>query len=150
MQKTLKSITQFYYYIYSATIITTLGGYMINMNRAESYGPKDPLSITLSSIVILYMLISIPLALGLFFKMTKKWSSLENDTLKFSSYEKGAKLRLLAIGIGLIGSIIAFYILRSNISLMYCAGIGAIALLFCKPTEAKIVSDLHLDEEEEA
>lgn len=149
MQKTLKSITQFYYYIYSATILTTLGGYIVNMSREVSYGAKDPLNIALSSIVILYMLISIPLALGLFFNMTKKWSIIEDEKLKFSKYEQGAKLRLLAIGIGLLASIIVFYILRSNISIIYCAGIGAIALLFCKPTEAKIISDLHLEETEE-
>ena len=149
MQKTLKSITQFYYYIYSATILTTLGGYIVNMSREVSYGPKDPLNITLSSLVILYMLISIPLALGLFFKMTKKWCLIEDEQLKYSTYEKGAKLRLLAIGVGLLASIITFYILRSNISLIYCAGIGAIALLFCKPTESKINSDLHLEESEE-
>ncbi len=149
MQKTLKSITQFYYYIYSATILTTLGGYIVNMSRDVSYGPKDPLNITLSSLVILYMLISIPLALGLFFKMTKKWSLIEDEKIKYSAYEKGAKLRLLAIGIGLLASIIVFYILRSNISLIYCAGIGAIALLFCKPTESKIYSDLSIEEPEE-
>jgi hypothetical protein len=149
MQKTLKSITQFYYYIYSATILTTLGGYIVNMSRDVSYGPKDPLNIALSSIVILYLLISIPLALGLFFKKTKKWSLIEDENLKYTSYEKGAKLRLLAIGIGLLASIIVFYILRSNISLIYCAGIGAIALLFCKPTQSKINSDLHLEESEE-
>jgi hypothetical protein len=95
------------------------------------------------------MLISIPLALGLFFKMTKKWSLIEDEKLKYNAYEKGAKLRLLVIGIGLLSSIIVFYILRSNISLIYCAGIGAIALLFCKPTESKIYSDLNLEEPEE-
>jgi hypothetical protein len=149
MQKTLKNITQFYYYIYSATLLTTIGGYIINMSREASYDAKHPLSIALSSMVILYMLISIPLALGLFFKMTKKWSSINEEKLKLSKYEQGAKLRLLVIGIGLLASIIVFYILRSNISLIYCAGIGAIALLFCKPTEAKMISDLHLEETEE-
>ena len=64
-------------------------------------------------------------------------------------YEKGAVLRLLAIGVGLVGSVILFYI-TNNISMIYCVGITAIALLFCKPSEDKIIADLKLDEEEDA
>jgi len=149
MKKTLQNITKFYYYIYSATILTTGLGYMINLSRTGSFDPADPINITLSSLVIIYLLASIPFTLGYFYKMTKKWSLIEDDIIKFQKYENGAKLRLLIIGIGLISSIIVFFILRSNISLIYCAGISAIALLFCKPSESKMISDLDLAEEEE-
>ena len=150
MERTVKKIGQFYYYIYTATILSTVIGYLLTMNNNSNIDPLSPLGIVLKSVVILYLLISIPLSLAGFHRMTLNWRKIEDEATKLKEYQKGAILRLTLIGIGLIGSIIVFFVLRSDISLIYCAGISAIALLFfCKPSEAKIISELKLDKTED-
>jgi len=149
MEKTVKKIGQFYYYIYTATILSTVIGYMFTLNSNKNIDPLSTLGITLKSVVILYLLISIPLSLAGFHRMTLKWRKIENETLKLKEYQKGAILRLILIGIGLIGSIIVFFVLRSDISLIYCFGIAAIALFFCKPSVSKIISELKLEVSED-
>lgn len=149
MEKTVKKITQVYYYVYTSTILTTIVGYILTMNNFNPIPMNSPLGITLKSIVILYMLISIPLALAGFHHQAKKWMTMDDEIVKCRAYEKGATLRLVLVGIGLIGSIIVFFLLRTDVSLIYCAGISAIVLLFfCKPSEAKMISDLKLEETE--
>jgi len=148
MKKAVKQITLTYYCVYTATILTTVIGYLLNLNTQTYTDPKNPVNIAISSILILYIIISIPLALGIFFKMNRKWKTIEDKALKIEKYETGAIWRLIVIGIGLVGSVIAFYILRSE-SMIFCAGIAAIALLFCRPNEGKISADLELDEKED-
>lgn len=149
MKKTIKSIAQVYYIIYATTILFTVVGYLMNIQgQTRSVDPKSTIGIALSSILILYILISIPFALGGFHRMTKKWKLIEDEKLKLAKYEKGAILRLAAIGTGLIASVVLFYVMN-DISMIYCVGITAIALLFCKPTEAKIESDLKLNDTED-
>ena len=147
MKKTINNLSLTYYGIYAATIISAVLVFL-NKDNAALIDSKSGVGITMSTISILYILISIPLALGGFFRMTKKWRLIENENKKLQEYQKGATLRLLLIGIGLIGSIIVFYFLR-DISLIYCSGIAAIALIFCKPSESKIYSDLKLEEKED-
>ena len=146
MEKTVKKIGLVYYLIYTTTILITVVGYLLTLKSESNLDSKSPLGIALTSIVILYILISIPLSLGGFYKMTKKWISIEDETLKFKKYENGAILRLLLIGIGLIVSIVVFFLIRTDISLIYCAGIAAIALLFCRPSEGKMISELKLED----
>jgi len=148
MKGTLKKINLVYYAIYSITILSTIVGYLLTSDSLQQISPKSQLSINLSSILIIYILISIPLSLYLFYKNVKKWKLLEDNMTKLDKYEKGSIYRLVAVGLGLIASIAIFFILRS-VSIIYCAGIAAIALIFCKPTESKIISDLGLDEDED-
>lgn len=149
MEKTVKKIGQFYYYIYTATILSTVIGYLLTMNNNSNIDPLSPLGIVLKSVVILYLLISIPLSLAGFHRMTLKWRKIEDEATKLKEYQKGAILRLTLIGIGLIGSIIVFFILRTDISLIYCCFITGIALFFCKPSVGKIISELKLDKTED-
>lgn len=147
MEKTVKKIAQVYYYIYTATILSTIVGYMTTMNNYDPIPMNGPLGIILKSVVILYTIISIPLALAGFHRKTKKIMAIEDEREKFKAYQKSATIRLLLVGIGLIGSIIVFFLIRTDASLIYCAGISAIILLFfCKPTENKMINDLKLDE----
>ena len=148
MERTIKKINLVYYAVYTATILSTIIGYLLNLSSTGSVGPKSDMGIALASILIMYIIVSIPLSLRLFHKMTKKWRTIEDEALKFQKYENGAILRLVIIGIGLVSSVILFYVLRTE-SMIFCAGIAAIALLFCKPSEGKIVSDLKLDETED-
>ena len=150
MDRILKQISQVYYYIYTATILTTVVGYVLTMNEFNPIPMSSPTGIALKSFVIMYMMISIPLGLSIFSRQTKKCLEIDDDKIKFQTYKKAAILRLILIGTSLIGSIIVFFLLRTDVSLIFCAGISAIILLFfCKPTENKIYSDLKLDESNE-
>lgn len=148
MDRIIKRISLAYYIIYTTFILLTVIGYSITMNRENTVDVKSQLSITLSSFVILYILVSIPAALSIFHRKTKKWSEIEDNYMKLEKYATGATWRILAIGFGLVFSVVAFYIIRTE-SMLFCAGISAIALFFCKPTERKIISDLKLKEPEE-
>ncbi|MDR3653336.1 MAG: hypothetical protein P4L34_10270 [Paludibacter sp.] len=148
MERIVKRINLAYYLIYTITILATIVGYIFTSMNENTVDVKSQLSINLSSFVILYILVSIPAALSIFHKKTKKWAEIEDNYMKFEKYAIGATWRLLAIGFGLVFSVVAFYIIRTE-SMIFCAGIAAIALLFCKPTEGKIISDLKLEDSEE-
>lgn len=148
MERIVKKISIAYYMIYTLTILSTITGYILLQSRETTVDPKSNLSITLSSIVILYIITSIPAALSVFYRSTKKWMEIKDDYVKFEKYATGATWRILAVGFGLVLSVVAFYIIRTE-SMIFCAGITAIALLICKPTVGKIRSDLKLDEPED-
>jgi len=148
MERIVKKIYLAYYLIYTLTIIATIIGYFISQSSETIVNVKSQLSINLSSFVILYIIVSIPGSLSLFHRATKKWIAIEDLSTKLEKYTTGATLRIFAVGFGLILSVVSFYIIRTP-SMIFCAGIAAIALIFCKPTENKINSDLKLDEPEE-
>lgn len=150
MERIVKQISQVYYYVYTATILSTVVGYLFTMNNYSPIPMNSPTGISLKSIAIIFMLISIPLGLNIFFRQTKKCLLIEDEKMKFQQYKKGAILRLFLVGSSLVINIIVFFLLRTDISLIYCAGISAIILLFfCKPSETKMSSDLQLDKTEE-
>ncbi len=148
MERIVKKINLSYYMIYTLTILATIVGYLVTQSRETSVDVKSPLSITLSSIVIIYIIISIPAALSIFNRNIKKWVTIEDHYKKMEKYAFGASLRILAVGFGLVLSVVTFYIIRTE-SMILCAGITAIALLICKPTAGKIKSDMRLDEQNE-
>lgn len=150
MERIIRRINLAYYFIYTLTILSTIIGYIITMNNPQYVGTSSQLGIILSQFVIFYIM-TIPLALGLFFRFTKKLAIIEDRFAKTNKYIKAATWRLLYVGFGLVFSVIVHFIVymhTTNFSMIYCAGISAIALLFCKPTEGKIRSDLNLEEEE--
>ena len=147
MEKVVKRIHLAYSLIYTAVVLSAMTGYLINMNRTTSVDPKSSESIVLSTIVILYIIISIPASLALFHKNTKKWAAIEDNFTKINKYVAGAIWRLLAIGFGFVLSVIVFNFIRTE-SMIFCALIAAVALIFCKPTERKIISDLKLEEDD--
>lgn len=149
MEKIVKRINLAYSLIYTATILATIIGYVLTSTGESTIpSPKSELSISLSTLVIAYILISIPAALAIFHRNTKKWAAIEDRFTKINKYVAGAKLRLLVVGLGLVMSVVIFYILRTP-SMIFCAGIAAVALLFCRPSESRIISDLKLDEEDD-
>ena len=91
------------------------------------------------------MLASIPGSLALFNKYTKKWSKLEDEKQKLHEYKKGSTYRLIIIGICSVASIALFYAIK-DVSFIYCFGISAIALFFCKPNVTKIANELDIEE----
>jgi len=148
----VRQINQAYYLVYTTTILSTLLGYYLTVNREGVSNIKSELSILISSLIIMYIIISIPAALALFHRNLKKWREIEDEFLKHRKYIFGAKLRLLVVGTGLVASVIGHFILYAgtqNMSMIACAGIAAIALFFCKPSANKVAAELELEIDEE-
>ncbi len=85
-----------------------------------------------------------PITLAIFNKLTKKWAQLEDKNLRLEKYKKAGTIRIAIVGLGLILGVLFFYIMNSQ-SMIFSAGIAAIALFFCKPSEAKISTELDLE-----
>lgn len=142
MKETLRQLTIAYYCVYAAAIAAALTGFYILRSGLRI----DPLSQTgtiLNSILIVLIIGCIPVTLAVFNKKTKNWAKLENQDQKLALYKTAGTIRIAIIGIALITGVLFFYIMNSQ-SMIFCAGIAAIALFFCKPSEAKIETDLEL------
>jgi hypothetical protein len=152
IRRIVNQINQVYYLVYTSTILSTMIGYYLTMSREVAPDQKSETTIGLSSLIILYLFISIPGALALFHRKLKKWKEIEDQFLKHKKYILGAKLRLLAVGFGLVISVIGHFYLyagTSNMSLIACAGIAFIALFFCKPSINKVATELDIEVEDE-
>ncbi|MDD3320836.1 MAG: hypothetical protein PHS59_05270 [Paludibacter sp.] len=147
IDRTQKTLSGIYYIVYTMAVLFAVAGYYLTVKGNLFVNPQSELGITLTSIFIIYIIGSIPLTLGGFHYMTKKWIALENEVEKIEKYKNGAILRLIIVGISIGIGVFLFYVTRSQ-SMIFCAGIAAIALFFCKPMRAKIISELKLEEEE--
>lgn len=148
MKKVVGKLTLVYYCIYFVAILLAVGGHY-SMNSEEAliaeYGRGGT---TITSVYLIYLVISIPLALRMFNTVVKKLSGTEmNSNEKIKKYAQYSFLRLIVIAISLFVGIVLYYVFDS-FSMMYCAGIAAIALVFCKPSENKITVDLGFKEQE--
>lgn len=142
MKGTLRQLTIAYYCVYAAAIAAALTGFYILKSGLRI----DPLSQTgtiLNTVLIILIIGCIPLTLAIFNKKTKSWAKLEDQDQKLALYRKGGTIRIAIIGTALILGVLFFYIMNSQ-SMIFSAGIAAIALFFCKPSEAKIETDLEL------
>jgi len=146
VEKIIKKLLYIYYGIFVGGVIIALLGFIFSQNHSP-IPPQSNAGITLSSLLIIFVIGSIPLSLYFFNKKLSKWSVLENEELKLKKYEKGARLRLLIIGTGFIIGILFFYVLRLQ-SMIFCAAIAAVALIFCKPHQQQMRNDLKLEDKE--
>ncbi|MEA4936333.1 MAG: hypothetical protein VB102_06795 [Paludibacter sp.] len=146
MKKILKKLSLVYYLIYIAAILVALIGFQL-FKSGYNIDDKSQLGIAVSSVLIILIIGSIPLTLAIFNKKAKQWSMIEDTQTKLKKYEKASIIRLVIIGTGLLLGVLFFFIMNSQ-SMIFTAGIAAIALLFCKPAEVKIISELKLEETE--
>jgi len=148
MERTIKNINRVYYLLYMTTVVIAVIIFFLTFSNAQSIyiDEKGKTGIIISSVYILYLLVSIPYALWNFHQKTKKWQLIKDQFVKFAEYEKGAKIRLWIIGAGLIAGIVLVYLMHSK-SMIFCAAIAAISLYFTKPTMNKVISDLKLNDE---
>lgn len=149
MEKVLRNITGVYYIIYMLTILSAIAVFVLSSTgqNHQTISQNSQSATVLSSILYLYVLISVPLVLWWFHKNTKKWQLLTDKYEKYNAYKKASHLRLWIVGIGLIAGVVIFYLLQST-SIIYCALISAVALFFCKPSENKMIKELDLEEDE--
>lgn len=144
MKRTLRILLTAYYAVYAAAILAATSGYYI-LKSGFKIDPLTSEGTIINSIVILYIISTVPLALALFNKMTKKWALIQDENEQLEKYKTGAIYRILIIGTGLVLGVVFFYVMNSQ-SMIFCAGIAAVALFFCKPSENKIMNDLNWNE----
>ncbi|MDO9633999.1 MAG: hypothetical protein Q7J05_03005 [Paludibacter sp.] len=149
MKKTLNKLTLIYYLIYIAAIVVGISGFQL-FRSGYTIDDKSTLGIAISSILIIFIIGSIPITLALFNKKTKKWAEIEDVNEKLKIYEKASIIRLAIVGTGFLLGVLFYFVLYSpqsnSQSMIFCAGIAAIALFFCKPAEVKIISELKIEE----
>ena len=132
--------------MYLTAVIAAFSGYSI-LKNGLTIDPKSDIGVTLQSVLILFIIGSIPLTLATFNRMTKRWAGIDSIDERIIKYRQAGILRIIIIGVGLILGVVFFYVMQSQ-SMIFTAGIAAIALFFCKPSENKIIIDLKLDESE--
>lgn len=96
----------------------------------------------IQTIIILYVLASVPGALYGFKKKMEKVSKIENEKIRAQEYVNWAAIRMMLIGLGGVFGIVAFYMLADQ-SMLWCAGISILAQFFCKPTDKKIFMEMN-------
>ena len=141
-----KSITVSYYVIYLLTILAVVAIFFmtyanVNIERIDAL---SPLGVKISTVYLIYLLTSIPLALYLFHIYTQKLRKETNEFIQFQKYKKASNIRLWVVGIGLVVGVLLVYLLRSQ-SMIFTAAMAAIALYFCKPSGIKMIRELDLD-----
>ena len=141
-----KSITVTYYVIYLLTILAVVAIFFmtyanVNIERIDAL---SPLGVKISTVYMIYLLTSIPLALYLFHIYTQKLRKEINEFIQFQKYKKASNIRLWVVGIGLVVGVLLVYLLRSQ-SMIFTAAMAAIALYFCKPSGIRMIRELDLD-----
>ena len=144
MKKVLKKLTLVYYLIYIAAILVALLGFQL-FRSGVMIDSQSQAGIIISSVLIILIIGSIPITLAIFNKKTKKWATEEDVPTKLALYSKASFIRLIIIGTGFLLGILFFFLMNSQ-SMIFCAGISAIGLFFCKPAEVKIISELQIEE----
>ncbi len=145
MKKVQKSLSLAYYSMFAAAFVAAITGYYILQNSLV-INPLTQPGIAISAILIIFIIGSVPIALAWFNNFLKKLKIHSDLTYKLEQYRKAGIIRITVIGAGVVLGIIFFYVMRSQ-SMIFCAGIASIALVFCKPSEVKVITDLEITDE---
>lgn len=145
MKKTLQNLTLAYYVNYIVAALTAFAGFYI-LRSGYRIDPQSEAGIAISSVLIILIIGSVPLTLGMFHRYTKKLVNIEDIEIRLAKYQTAGLIRIVIMGFGLVLGVLFFYLMGSQ-SMLFCAGIAAIGLFFCKPSQAKISSELQIDEE---
>ncbi|OIP81173.1 MAG: hypothetical protein AUK44_10540 [Porphyromonadaceae bacterium CG2_30_38_12] len=144
MKQTLKQLQFAYYGVYLAALAAAISGFYL-LRAGIHINPLSETGVLLNGILIVYIIGSVPITLAIFNKLTKKWALLPLKDERLERYKKLGTVRILIIGTGLVLGVVFFYIMQSQ-SMIFSAGIAAIALFFCKPSEVKMTIELDLDD----
>ena len=143
MKQTLRQLVIAYYSVYIAAIAAATSGFYI-LKSGFTINPLSETGTAINTLLIILIIGSMPITLAIFNKLTKKWAQLEDKNLRLEKYKKAGIIRIAIVGLGLVLGVLFFYIMNSQ-SMIFSAGIAAIALFFCKPSEAKISTELDLE-----
>ncbi len=132
-----------YYGFYVLAIALAAGGYWLTSAAEPVIDERSTAGIVLASAYMLALVVSIPFALWWFNRKVKQIAAdtaLDEDE-KAARYQPVAMMRLLIVGLGLLAGIAMFYLTRSR-SMIYCAAMAAMILVYCKPSELKMSNEL--------
>ncbi len=144
-----------YYFLYACIIVLFGVIWYFNYDSIEQTGepfqlfePNSTIGMTLQYGAIIYTLLVIPGALYGFKRVCAKIARVEDDDLKYDTYYAYANIRMalvaLAAGLGLV----AYLLLGAYKPMIWLAAIGAVALVFTKPSEAKTEEELRPQDED--
>ena len=101
----------------------------------------------LQYVAIILVIAGVPLSLYGFKVMCKKVKTIADEKERLEKYQNLCIVRMGVIAISCMFALIVYFMLGCLKSMMWCAAIAAIALVFCKPTEGKIEADLSKDDD---
>jgi hypothetical protein len=144
--KANKKVNLYFYIGLIAALVLISIGYLLNKSFTLSIPAKT--GVILSTITMLYLVSSIPFALWFSNKKIAALSSIENIDNRYVEYMTWIKIRMAVVGSNLFINIVLYYFMHTT-SFVYAAGIGAIALIFCKPNKVTIEKELNIITETE-
>lgn len=139
-------LTVIYYIVLLLAVLSAMTGYYLTCNLGIFIPKESAAATTIYTIVLCYVIVTMPLSFSLFTFKLKKIRLLEDLQLRHRMYVNYAAIRLAVIAIGLSASILSYY-LTQQMSLFWLAGIEAIGAIICKPTVRRIEADLACEED---
>ena len=141
---------QITYYVFYVLIVALFGviWYMNDRSVSESgepfrlFSPNETAGLTLQYIAIGYTLVIIPWALYGMKRTCAKIALIEDEALKYDTYYTYAYMRMGAIGMSVLLSLVAYMLLGAYNPMIWLAAIGAVALVFTKPSAGKTEDEL--------
>lgn len=141
-----KTIKRNFGFALGITLFHVLIGYIIAKQGTININQKS--TVMLKTLIILYVLISIPLILKIFSDRLKKIATYTEQDIKIKKYIKFSRIRIFVILVGLISALMLFFI-RQVSDMLYIVGIETIVLFLCIPTKSRITQEMAVFTNEE-
>ncbi len=133
-----------YYVMLLLAIVAAMVGYHYSGQLGVYIPQDDPLNRGLYTFMILYTIVTLPIALKLYSVGERKARKLADRAERERRIMWYGVAKVSVIGLGFVANILLFYMLRET-SMLYMAGISAIGMLFAKPKR----KDMFRQEEED-
>ena len=138
------------YYVMYALIVVLFGAiWYLNYDSLAANGepfklfdPNETIGMVLQYAAIIYTLAAIPGALYGFKRACAKIAKIDNDDLKYDTYYTYATLRMALVALSVALSLLAYMLLGAYNPMIWLAAVGAVALVFTKPSAAKTEDEL--------
>ena len=147
--KWLSSLKIGYYVLYALIVVFFGAIWYLNYDSLAANGepfklfdPNETIGMVLQYAAIIYTLAAIPGALYGFKRACAKIAKIEDENLRYDTYYTYATLRMGCIAMAAAMSLIAYMLLGAYKPMLWLAAIGAVALVFTKPGEAKTEQEL--------
>ena len=139
MLKIKKVVRKNFYAAVVLVIFHVVLGYFIGKTKINAN--TENIDIIVKTLVIIYVLVSIPLSLKLFSVRLKKIAAIDDREIKALKYIKASRIRMIFILIGLISAIMCVFVMKMN-DMAYMVAIEVIIMFFCTPTNKRIEQEL--------
>ena len=142
IDKAYKKANFYYYAVFAKAGFFALLGFIVNRQYPTYFNIPQEIITLVSTFSMLYLIASIPFALWIFSKKVAVVATIEDETSRYTSYMNWVKIRMGLIGTNFVLNVILYFTMHS-MSFFYAAGIGSIAMFFCKPSKINIGKELN-------